>query len=375
MNFRDYFPLGRAHGLAFCNREAETEWLSNNIKSVKHCLLVAPRRFGKTSLAEHAIEKTKLPYVHLNFNTCTTEADIDKVIRRGVGILVGKALGPVDTLMQSVKRYIKHFTPKIVVETEFAFLELSAQSSSSPVANIEESLNLMEKLLQEKGKQAVLLLDEFQAVGLISEGSGVEAVIRNVAQNMKHLSIVFSGSQRRLLQQMFEDSNRPLYKLCRKLHLNRMEASHYHKYINHVAQLTWKKPLSEEAFEKIMFLSERHPYYVNYLCDIIWAENTKSPSLKDIEHAFISMVEEERSDAQTELSNLSMGQKKVLKHIAKPESDGLYSTKAIATIGIAQSTASAAVKVLLKKDIIEIEGEHYKIINPIIKWLLLENEA
>jgi hypothetical protein len=36
---------------------------------------------------------------------------------------------------------------------------------------------------------------------------------------MKHLAIIFSGSFRGLLKSMFEDKNKPLYKLCRKLHL------------------------------------------------------------------------------------------------------------------------------------------------------------
>lgn len=56
MNPRDYFPLGKAHGKAFCNREYETEWLLKNINSAKHSLVMAPRRFGKSSLAERGVE-------------------------------------------------------------------------------------------------------------------------------------------------------------------------------------------------------------------------------------------------------------------------------------------------------------------------------
>jgi len=372
MNARDFFPLGKAKGKAFCNRVIETEWLKDNLLATKHSLVMAPRRFGKTSLAEHAIEKCGLQYTHLNFNTCTTEADIDSVIRRGISVLIGKTFGPIETLLQSVKRYVKHIKPKMAIGTEYASLELTTQTSSSPVENIEEALNLMEKLLHEKNKKAVLLLDEFQTVGLISKGSGVEAAIRNVVQNMKHLSIIFSGSQRGLLKQMFESSNRPLYKLCRKLHLQRIEASHYDRYLNQVAGLTWKKELNKEVFEKIMFLSERHPYYVNYLCDIIWSECKTSPTLKNIDHAFNLMVEEERSDVQAELSNLSFTQKKVLKFIAKIKNEGLYATQALVEIGLAQSTISAAVKVLILKDILEKEGENFKIVNPMIKFLLIE---
>src|SRR5471030_147512 len=92
MNARDYFPLGKAHGEAFCNRTIETEWLVDNIQACKHSLLIAPRRFGKSSLAEKAIEKSQLPAVSLNFNTCGDEMDVETVIREGISQLIGKAI-------------------------------------------------------------------------------------------------------------------------------------------------------------------------------------------------------------------------------------------------------------------------------------------
>ena len=55
MRPRKYFPLGKAYGEAFCNRTEETRWLVGNLKNVKHSLLIAPRRYGKSSLAERAI--------------------------------------------------------------------------------------------------------------------------------------------------------------------------------------------------------------------------------------------------------------------------------------------------------------------------------
>ena len=35
MKARNYFPLGRAYGKAFCNRTRETEWLINNVQVCK----------------------------------------------------------------------------------------------------------------------------------------------------------------------------------------------------------------------------------------------------------------------------------------------------------------------------------------------------
>lgn len=52
MNLRHRFPLGKAYGEAFYNHLNETKKLVGNIESGKHTFLVAPRRYGKSSLCQ-----------------------------------------------------------------------------------------------------------------------------------------------------------------------------------------------------------------------------------------------------------------------------------------------------------------------------------
>jgi AAA+ ATPase superfamily predicted ATPase len=370
MNPRDFFPLGRALGMAFCNRTTETEWLTQNIQAIKHSLLVAPRRFGKSSLAERAIEMSRLPVVTLNFNTCADEGDVETVIRQGVGQLIGKAIGPVDKLLHVIKNYARHLTPTLSVGTEYLSLELTANKQSSPAINVEEALNLIENLLKENKSFAVLVLDEFQAVGSITKGTGVEAAIRNAAQNMRHLTLVFSGSNRHLLVSMFEDESKPLYKICRKLQIKRIEKIHYRTHLNQAAQMAWQNDLPEDIFEHIILLSECHPYYVNYLCDVLWAKCGQLPNINDVNQAWETVREEEHSDINMEMASLSLKQKKVIKYIAQHSGVNLMSAEATRTTGMALSSLATAVKGLLEKDIIEKSNNDYFIINPMLNYVL-----
>lgn len=371
MQIRNYFPLGKAHAQAFCNRETETEWLLGNIQAGKHSLLMAPRRFGKSSLADRVIAKSTLPMIGLNFNTCSDEHDVEALLRQGISDLISRTLGTVEKIMHAIKNYVGNLDPKISLGPEYARLELTSKQHSDPSANIEDALNLLENLLKEKKQSAVLLLDEFQVVGHIAKGSGVEAAIRNAAQETQQLALIFSGSNRYLLQTMFEDKNRPLYKLCRKLHLKRIEEKHYQKHLNKAAAAAWGKNLSETAFDEIMKLSERHPYYVNYLCDVIWSYNSSLPSLANVREAWQKVLEEEYSDTNAELSQLSMGQKKILKHIAQGNGENLLAASTIKEISMAPSSISGALNVLLEKDVIERTGDVYQIINPLLRWLFL----
>ncbi len=372
MKARDYFPLGKAHGEAFCNRTIETEWLVDNITVCKHSLLIAPRRFGKSSLAEKAIEICHVPVVSLNFNTCSDEHDVDFLIRQGICHLIGKAIGPIEKSIETIKNFARHLIPKINIGTEYAHLELAVGTQNNPAANVQETLGLIEKLLETKNRRAIVLMDEFQTVGLISKSSGVEAAIRNMAQDMRHLAIVFSGSNRSLLRSMFDDQRRPLYKICRKLHLERISAEHYEAHLNKSARLAWGRLLEEDVFMRIMLLSERHPYYVNYLCDVLWANSKCMPKMMDVTNAWIQVVEEEYSDANAEITHLSMGQRKVLKFVANNSGGNLMSASSISTMGMALSSVSSAMTGLVEKDIVEKNEAGYQIINPIIKHLLRE---
>src|SRR5690349_11697918 len=106
MKNRQLFPLGKAYGNAFCNREKETAQLLGNIKNIKHTLIIAPRRYGKSSLAERVIEKAKLPSIKVNFHLCTSEAEVSQMILDSVIKLIGKSISHIEKLMSSIKKYI-----------------------------------------------------------------------------------------------------------------------------------------------------------------------------------------------------------------------------------------------------------------------------
>ena len=370
----NYFPLGKAEGAAFCNRTDETAWLLANIEATQPSLLIAPRRFGKSSLANHALAASALPHLTLNFNTCTDEEDVDALIRQGIGQLLTTTMGSIDKLLHTAKNYLKSLTPKITVGPASIVLELSANQKTNAAQRVEESLRLLEKMLAQKKQAAVLLLDEFEIVGVIAKGHGVEAALRNAAQDNKHLILIFSGSHRRLLKTMFEDENRPLYKLCRKLPLTRIAPKHYIPHFNKAALQQWQEKLSPETIGAILEFSQRHPYYVNYLCGVLWAKHKQiPPTVSDIEIAWQQVVAEEASDVHAELSLLSLGQKKLLKYIVHYPQAHFKGTLAIKDLGMALSSITTALTALQEKDIIEKDETGMQIINPVLKSILSTN--
>lgn len=369
MKARDFFPLGVAEGEAFCNRVAETKWLLGNIENGKHSLLISPRRYGKTSLSYKAIKESKLANEQIDFSMATSDKKVATFIANGVANLIGRVAGPVDKTINLVKKYVSKITPKIVIKGGAMMLELDFSAESDPPLNVAASIKLLENILAERKKPAIMLLDEFQSVGVIAEGKGIEGAIRHEAQKTKLLTFIFSGSNRRLLKTMFSDETRPLYKLCKQLTVERIGYEDYQKHLNKAALMAWDKEIKEDVIKHIIALVEFHPYYVNKLCDIIWTEYNKPPNTDDVNRAWQLLLAEEKSDSIKEMSLLSIGQKKVLAMIAQGITSNLTSKTIATKLDMPPSSVFAAIQGLEEKDIIEEKNLRYYIINPMLsQW-------
>lgn len=367
---RDYFPLGKAYGEAFCNRVNETKELAGNILAGKHTFLVAPRRYGKSSLAEKAIAQAKLPWAKVDFHLAIKEKDAERLILAGVIDLIGRSISSIDKMTAQIKKFVKNLKPKFDLGNDNFRLELEINSGSLASENIAESLNLLEKLLREKNKRAVLLFDEFQELGGMSDGHGIEGAIRSIAQETSHLAIVFSGSNPHLLKNMFENDRRPLYKLCRRMVVQRISKEHYQEHLNKASKLEWKQPLNEIVFNEIMQLSDRHPYYVNLLCDQLWSQLEMPKSKNAVIKAWDYLIEGERSDLIKDFLQLSENQKIVLMYLANGSGVNLLSGEVLEKMGLPLSSAKSAIYALEEKDFIERRDGEYVIIAPVYKSVL-----
>ncbi len=369
MKIKQMFPLGKAYGIAFCNRTEETERLVTYIENGTHTYLVAPRRYGKSSLCENVQAKTSVAWTKLDFHLAVSEKSAEQIIINGVIELIGKAVGAIDKFQHIIKKYVKKLRPKMLLGAEYMKLELGFEENSNPAENIAEALLLLEKLLQERDKQAVLLLDEFQEIGSMENGRGIEGAIRHVAQETQNLSIIFSGSNPQILATMFEDERRPLYKLCRKLVLDRINEQDYKPHINKAARSKWNEKLNQDVFEKIMYVTERHPYYVNYLCNELWLDDA-SPTINSVEEAWAMIVEEERSDLLKDFFALPNNQKKLLIYIANSGGSNLYASEVANKTEIPSGSITTALSTLIEKDYIEKFNGVYRIIVPVYNILL-----
>jgi AAA+ ATPase superfamily predicted ATPase len=366
----DAFPLSVARGQAFCNRLAETEKLKNCIENRRPVLLVSPRRYGKTSLALHAIQQTKLPYAQIDLFSAVDEYDIERSILKGVGKLI--------TRMESIPKRALALAGEIFegsqIRASLSKVELTIEINrrkEKPAYHVLDILERLEKLAEKTKKKIILFFDEFQCIGEITPDHAMESVLRQVAQLTKSIAFIFSGSNRHLLHELFDDRNRPFYKLCERITLDRISTEHYANHIQKSAKKSWKSELPARVLECIFNYSERHPYYINLLCSRLLLEKTL-PTPELIEKVWNQYVMEERSSVASELELLSKNQRKLLTVLARTDGTGApLGRDFIQQANISKATVDQSLTFLEKRDyVFKDDKGHVHVLDPLIKTVL-----
>jgi len=220
----------------------------------------------------------------------------------------------------------------------------------------------------------VVFIDEFQRVLEIKYGDAIQGAIRSVAQMTQHIAFMFSGSSRHMLSQAFDDENSPLYMMCEKVHLERIAQEHYFPYIQDAAKIKWGTELSNLVIERILELTERHPFYVNYLCSRLWRSEQPPIEKMAVDNAWRLCLKTEDRRFIELLDKLTLNQRLFLQavaqttHLKEPTS-----VRFLSKIHMSSGTATPILKNLRKKDLLYIdENGLTQLIDPLLKLMLLD---
>ncbi|MCD8524221.1 MAG: hypothetical protein LRY67_00150 [Gammaproteobacteria bacterium] len=159
----DYFPQGLAFGKAFLGRETEKLWLSQNIKQRHHTVLVAPRRFGKTSLVLNVLSEQKIPFCELNFHLIVSAKSVEKKIIDGVLNIMNQFVSTPEYKLKVIRSFFTRAKKKWTIGfRDIIGLELIPDENSNSADNIYTALMLLDELLGKKKARLFFLLMKFK---------------------------------------------------------------------------------------------------------------------------------------------------------------------------------------------------------------------
>lgn len=378
VSFEQYFPLGLASGAAFIARK-ESEWLMRNIHSGVHTLLMAPRRYGKSSLVLHTLEKERLNFVEIDLQLCRTAKSVEKKFIHSIENIINKITKKQDTLLKIAQSFFQKANKHWKISLKgFVELTIEPEKQEDIIDNILVGFQFLETVLSKEQKKVVFFIDEIQEIQLLEEAYELQGVIRHFAQKTQQIIFVFSGSNRRLLRMMFDDSKMPLYQLCDTMTLSKIDEKSYFNYLNEIALKTWHHPLSADVFNEIVTLSHCHPRRIYHLCFYLWRNvgvTTGIPSVDDVRKAWEMLVQSSLKGIRYYLAQRNNSQLKVLAYIALGHETELTGKAAQQATNLSSTGISNAINALAEEDFIELnQNGVYQLIDPLVQSVIVNYE-
>ena len=204
MNSKPFIFGVATSGDNFTDREKETERLLQNFQHGVNTILISPRRWGKTSLVQKVSSLAKsdrLKIVYIDIFSCRSDNDFYDAFATAV---LKQTSSKLDEWLENVKLFLSRISPKISMGpdpmTDFSIsLEINHRSN-----DIDEILQLPEKIAQKKGYNIVICIDEFQQIGEFKESKTFQKRLRSAWQLHKYVSYCLFGSKKHLMNELLD---------------------------------------------------------------------------------------------------------------------------------------------------------------------------
>jgi AAA+ ATPase superfamily predicted ATPase len=338
---------------AFTDREAELRTLERDMVNGRNVALIAPRRYGKSSLVRRASQE-----LAAREGVLVAEVDLMKTpTKERFASHLARAVH--DELASSAERakegVLSFFaslrvTPVVTVNPVDGSFSFSFSATHSPEdidATIERLLELPAELAAERKRRVVVYFDEFQEV--VDIDPRLPALMRAVFQEQPDVAHVFAGSKREMMRRLFNDENEPFYRSAKVMEIGRIPVDVFAVFLRERFDST-DRGLSEEALERLLAATGGHPYGTQELAYALWDEvplgYTASPA--DLDRALDAVLRSENARFTLLWENLARSQRQLLQALAvepgRVQSAGYIARHALPSASTTQKAAEALVR-------------------------------
>ncbi|MEM1096744.1 MAG: ATP-binding protein [Bacteroidota bacterium] len=358
---------------AFCNRTQEVHDLTRACKNADRLFVYAERRMGKTSLVKQVLGRLPADqYVPVYIDLWPTDSTTSFVITMAKALTEAAATRR-DRLLDTARNLFSRLQPSISVdETGAPSLQFGLQMGQAPPPLLESVLATPPAISQRLGRRVVIVFDEFQQIEAY-EDRLVERVLRSAIQMQNEIAYLFLGSRKHLIEQMFADRNRPLYRSAGHYPLTSIALHHWTPFIEQRFGAT-EKAITPALIKALCTLTDGHPFYTQHLAHAVWERTPlgEAAQPRTLDEALAILLRREGYAFATRWETLTRNQQRFLRGLAaSPAGTPPFSSYFVQTYGLrTPSNAQRAANSLLKLDLIDREDGSYVISDRFFKlWI------
>ena len=310
------FPVSGYYGADyFCDRDSETNLIRRNIRNNINTTLFSVRRLGKTGLIHHIIESyskdRQVVCLYIDIFSSTCLMDFTNVL----ATVIFNRFPENNTIGKKVMKAIASLRPVISYDTLSGDPEVRFEYMGA--SQYEKTLQQLFSFLDGQGKKIVFAIDEFQQILEYPE-KNMEAVLRTHIQRLKNTFFIFSGSNQKMMHEIFNNQKRPFYASCSNVNLGFIDENIYADFIRQKFK-QHKRSISDECIRVILEFTHRHTFYTQYFCNHLFASGIKSIAKDDVYAAAIEILKLNESTCFQYRSLLTKAQWQLLTALAKEE--------------------------------------------------------
>ena len=342
----------------FCDREKETQWLLRTLENKAHILLTSPRRMGKTQLIRHLFEQPSIKDNYYTFYTdiypTTSLHELVLFLSKEIySVLVPKGKSVLNKFLAGLHSLAGSFGYDPVANTPTFNIKLG--DIHSPELTLEEIF----QYLEQADMPCIFAIDEFQQIANYPE-KNVEATLRTHIQKMNNCLFIYAGSNRHILENMFNSAAKPFYNSAEQMYLDCIPKEIYLGFVEKQFRKAERK-ITPEAASLAYDLFEGHTYYVHNLLHNAFAyiDSYKAIDEADINNTLSDILEEKGRTFASVMNQLNYQQKETLIAIAKEGKANSVTSVAFVKKHALKSPSSVqyAISTLLEKQLLTYQNQ------------------
>jgi uncharacterized protein len=347
------------------DRDDETLQLLRNVVGGHYVRLYAPRKYGKTSLLKRALRDGErqegLIPILVDLYRAVSIADVTVRLERAYS----------KNLKGALRTKVEQFLQRTGIGLSLGAYGISARLQldprRDPLPALHALLDLPLRLEEGGGYRAFIALDEFQDIDRIP---GLDGLIRSHIQHHGDVaSYVFAGSEPGLMEQLFEDKDRPLYGSAVPMRLEKLADADIAGYV--VERFGASDRSVGDALNPLLAAAQGHPQRAMLLAHRLWerVERGGTATLDDWAAAHEAALAELEPEFDAQWRGFSTSEQKTMRAVIAGEGSPyrgtvlqrLQLTKDMARKAIPRLTASAEIE--------RVDGKHV-VVDPLFaEWI------
>ena len=345
----------------FCDRVKDTETLVRHILNGRNVALISPRRLGKSGLIHHtfAQDVIKDRYTTIYVDIYATK-DLCEMVK-ALSEAIVKAVGQKKSWHEKFFSFIKSL--RVGFHIDAVSGEPSFDIGIGDIENPDKTIRELFDYMEASEKPCILAIDEFQQIREYPQ-TNTEAFIRSLVQQCSRTSFIFCGSKRHTMTDIFYSPAKPFFQSVISQSLKPIPMETYVEFAGRMFSQR-RKILDRAAAEAIYRMFDGCTWYMQMMMNEMFAltKEGMTCTTEYIDFAWDNIIMAQEDRYQAILYGLAPKQKQLLQAIASDRTvEGITSSDFVKRHRlVSASSVQAALKPLLKNDIVTCEEGIYRI--------------